>query len=317
MNPKDLLFKPLADNTEQVLFKSQKEIVDLISLEESAGNESKTGRKNSLKVFLSNCINGKKKLSKELKDNLSKVLDKRLVNFDQKDSIKNKIFNAFDIVHRSYKASERNDNDIFELKSTLRKSNVSLIRKSRSDKRIHQTIFEEFLKRTDNAKKIVSTSGTPCEITDSKTSYKMIEFISNSIGLFGKDSAIKEFVYYFPKKNKDEIAIEFWKKVYFYNEMIGVPFLEDSLIEANENNLKIYSVDAEIVNFPVTCLNYDDYYKEYAYNTNLVDDLLVVMPLNSENLKYWKNNLESISDDKIEEITFEKAKKVFSNKFAY
>jgi hypothetical protein len=303
-NPKKKLFKTIFDNENDVLFSKQKDLVELlcnIDKSKSADVPFET-RKKRMQIFLSNCINGKRRLSKDLKFNLEKVLDDRLKDNILARKIKKEIFNSFDFHYKSETVNK-----------TAKKGTYSDISNKSS---VHQNVFKGFIMRSEDADSILSVTSIPGENSKTKTGNKIIEFISESIGIYGKKKKLKQFTYLFPNYDNNKVAIEFWKTFYSHNQSLGIEDLDEKISKVNTDKLiTVYSTSNDIVNFPVTCFNYNDYYKEYAYSSNLIDDLLVVMPLNPKVFRWWKGNIEDVlSSNEKNEVTFKDAKLIFENK---
>lgn len=314
---KNKLFNINFDGETKPLFKNQKRLVELIFKQKDSNytnEDNEVKAKASVQIFLSNCINGKRKLSDNFKCYLETVLDDRLHKNSSKYIIKDDILKSFDFVYNSEKANLKDKSSKKSGSKSSFANNVSQITgKTRNSSNLHQAIFEVFLNRSENAKTILNFTPYPSENSGTNTGNKVLQFISDCIGLYGNIDNPKEVSYFFPNNNAHRTSIEFWQNLYSYNSNLGIDNLEQKIIEANSNGLlNVYSVDDMAVNFPVTCFDYNGFH-EFGYTNNLVEDLLAVMPLNDNVFKWWKNSINEIFiERKNYEISFIEAQNVFS-----
>ncbi|MEO0571055.1 MAG: hypothetical protein AAF039_05070 [Bacteroidota bacterium] len=320
-NPKTLLFHTTFGTPPEVLFKSQVKIGKLIKDElEKQGQVISSKGNSSLLISLNNAINGKRRMSKNLKNGFSLVLDSRLQDFEDGDSIKASILHSLEQQYQSFEdgkvAPDKKAVELFKFEPHFKERLSNLYNRPINENTFFKVVFEEFLRRGERATNVVCTSPCPGELAECKTAQKMLDFISNAIGLTNEKNEKTKYTYFFPKKDGDKIAIDFWKKIYLHNKMFGVKDVDKKLENLNKKGfLKVYSVDDEVTSHAVTCFNYSDRSNEYVYYTNMNSDMLMIMPSNECLSNQWREKIKEVYENRHRfEVKFIKALNSFKNR---
>ena len=212
-NPKHILFTRGYSFDDRPLFKSQKELADIIFTKYPDDYATKT----SLITFLNKVLQGGRPLSEKLKKAISYALDDRIVDEGNRERVKRELFKAF---------QEHNSRNKLKAHSNSEESRYAVWKR-------------EFNELIDKPGHHVFISNHLLELLNTEEAKQHIEKILQNIGIVKKDGekVNKGFKYqYFVKDLTTSTSL--WKNLYAYLRDVR-SFTHDeaqnALIEANKN----------------------------------------------------------------------------------